>query len=54
MPVGGILLLDTLIETLYLLSENKIKVFNNSKEINEEQLLKKVKKFDKRIETKLL
>src|SRR3990172_5858214 len=41
------------IESMFLLSEKKISVFSGKKSINEETLLKKVKKTDKKIETKL-
>lgn len=40
------------IEALFLVSENKMKLFSGKKTINEEQLLKKIKKTDKKIETK--
>lgn len=42
----------SLIEALFLLSQNKMTVFLNSKKIDEEVLLKKIKRLDKRIETK--
>ena len=42
------------VEALYLLDKNKMQVFSNSKPINEDQLLKKVKRKDKKIETKLV
>lgn len=41
------------IEALYLVSEKKISLFSGKKPINEEALIKKLKKHDKKIETKL-
>ena len=43
----------SLIEALYLLQENRIRVFSGKKELKFEELLKKIKKLDKRIEIKL-
>ena len=42
------------IEALFLLSEKKISLFSGKKLVNEETLIKKLKKTDKRIETKLV
>lgn len=42
-----------IIEALFLVAENKMQVFIGNKEISEEALLKKLKKIDKKIETKL-
>lgn len=39
-------------ESLYLLEKKKAEVFQNSKEIDEEKLIKKAKKIDKKFETK--
>jgi tRNA-intron endonuclease, archaea type len=43
----------SLVETLFLFHENKMLIHSNSKPLNEEQLLKKLKRLDKKIETKL-
>lgn len=43
----------SLIEALYLLTEDKMQIFSGSKTMNEESLTKKIKKYDKKIETKL-
>lgn len=42
-----------LVEALFLVSENKMAVLSGKKFLNEEQLTKKLKKIDKKIETKL-
>lgn len=42
------------IEALFLLSESKITLFSGKKQIIEEALLKKLRKTDKKIETKLV
>jgi tRNA-intron endonuclease len=42
-----------LVEALFLVSEGKMQVFSGKKALNEEQLIKKIKKIDKKIETKL-
>jgi len=42
-----------LVEALYLLSENRLAIFSGSKELNEEELINKLKRIDKKIETKL-
>ena len=42
-----------LVEALFLVSENKMQVFSNSKPLTEEQLLRKAKRTDKKIQTKL-
>jgi tRNA-intron endonuclease len=42
-----------LVEALFLVSENKMAVFSGTKQLNEEQLTKKIKKIDKKVETKL-
>ncbi len=44
----------SLVEALYLQEQNKIKIFHNSKLLSAEQILKKAKTKDKRIETKLI
>ncbi len=41
------------IEALFLTSEKKMEIFSNSKRITHEMLVKRLKKSDKRIETKL-
>jgi len=41
------------IETLYLVERDKMQVFSNKKELSEEQLLRRLKRIDKKIETKL-
>lgn len=41
------------IEVLFLVQEEKMQVFSGKKQLNFDQLLKKVKKQDKKIETKL-
>jgi len=41
------------IEALFLLQEGKMQVFSGKKQISFDKLLKKVKKYDKKIETKL-
>ncbi len=43
----------SLVESLYLISKGKIQVISGKKYLRTEDLLKKAKKFDKRIETKL-
>lgn len=44
-----------LVEALFLVQENKMQVLSQSlKPLTQEQLLKKIKKFDKKIETKLI
>ncbi|MDP4039033.1 MAG: tRNA-intron lyase [Candidatus Pacearchaeota archaeon] len=43
----------SLVETLYLLQKNKLSILQNKKQIDFDALLKKVKRTDKRIETKL-
>ena len=43
----------SLVEALFLVDEEKMEIFQNSKSLNEESLLKKIKKKDKKIETKL-
>ena len=42
------------IETLFLVSEKKISISSEKKALKEEELIKKLKKFDKKIETKLV
>ena len=42
----------SLVEALFLLSKNKIEIFSNNKPVTEEKLLKKLKRVDKKIETK--
>jgi len=42
------------IESLFLLSEGKMVVFSGKKKLDEDSLAKKLKKFDKKIETKSL
>jgi tRNA-intron endonuclease len=42
------------IEALFLLSEKKISILSGKKALKEEDIVKKLKKFDKRIETKLV
>jgi tRNA-intron endonuclease len=42
-----------LVEALFLVQQNKMHVFSNSKAMSEESLTKKLKKIDKKIETKL-
>jgi len=42
------------IESLFLLSEKKLSILSGKKTLKEEELLKKLKKFDKKIETKLV
>lgn len=41
------------IEALFLTAEKKMEIFSNNKPVSHEALVKKLKKFDKRIETKL-
>lgn len=41
-----------LAEALFLMDDEKMKVFSGKKELDEESLLKKLKKIDKKIETK--
>lgn len=41
-----------LVEALFLVSENKMAVFLGKKRLDEEQLIKKIKKIDKKIEIK--
>lgn len=43
----------SLVEALFLASKYKMSVFSGKKELGEDALLKKIKKFDKKIETKL-
>lgn len=43
----------SLVEALYLLSKGKIHILSGKKAMQIEELIKKAKKFDKRIETKL-
>ena len=43
----------SLVEALFLSMENKMKVFSNHKHLSEESFMKKIKKIDKKIETKL-
>ncbi len=43
-----------LVEAIFLLSENKMQVFSGKKALNEEQLIKKLKKIDKKIEIKYI
>lgn len=43
----------SIVETLFLIIDKKMEVFSKNKSISAEELLKKVKKFDKKIETKL-
>ena len=43
----------SLVEALYLAQQDKIKIFQNKKQLSFDNLLKKAKKFDKRIEVKL-
>ena len=40
------------VESLYLISETRARVFSGSKELSEDDLLRKLKKRDKKIETK--
>ncbi len=40
------------VESLFLVSEEKMELFLGSKKVSEEELLKKIKKADKKIETK--
>ena len=40
------------VEALYLLNNNKIEIFSNKKQLTEEQFTKKLKRADKKIETK--
>jgi tRNA-intron endonuclease len=40
------------VETLFLVEDGKMKVFSGAKELNEESLMKKFKKSDKKIEVK--
>ena len=42
------------VEAVFLVSEGKMKVFSGKKEISEEQLIKKIRKSDKKIETKFV
>ncbi len=44
----------SLAEALFLSQEKKLSIIQNKKELTEERLLKKAKKIDKKIETKLL
>jgi len=44
----------SLIEALYLLTEDKMQIFSSGKPLSEESLTKKIKKYDKKIETKLI
>ncbi len=41
------------IEALYLIQLKKMEIYQNSKRISDETFLKKIKRFDKKIETKL-
>lgn len=43
----------SLVEALYLIEQNKMQVFASSKPLNQETILKKLKKLDKKIELKL-
>jgi len=43
----------SLIESLYLLQNNKIQIFSGKKQLSFDEALKKTKKLDKRIEIKL-
>ncbi len=43
----------SLVESLFLIDEGKMNIFQNSKNLTEESLLRKIKKKDKKIETKL-
>lgn len=43
-----------LVEALFLVEENKMNIFSNSKIIEIETLLKKIRKIDKKIDTKLI
>lgn len=43
----------SLVEAIYLVSKQKIQVISNKKLLDIDQLIKKAKKFDRRIETKL-
>jgi len=43
-----------LVEALFLVSEGKMEVFSGSKPLNEESLLRKLRKIDKKIETKFI
>jgi tRNA-intron endonuclease len=42
------------VETLFLLSEKKITLFSGKKQITEEALIKKLRKHDKKVESKLI
>ncbi|MBS3090950.1 tRNA-intron lyase [Candidatus Pacearchaeota archaeon] len=42
-----------LVEALFLVQEGKMQIFSGKKQINEELLIKKLKKIDKKTETKL-
>lgn len=42
------------VEALYLFEENKLQIFSNNKLLDEQQLLKKLRKLDKKIETRLV
>ena len=44
----------SMVESLFLLSQNKINVFSGKKSLSFDDLLKKLKKLDKKIETKFL
>ncbi len=41
------------VETLFLLKNNKMELFSKTKEINWEELIRRIRKTDKKIETKL-
>ena len=42
----------SIVEALFLLTRNKIEIFSNNKMLKEEQFIKKLKRLDKKIETK--